>query len=52
MDKKDIREDTDRIVVCDIIGEMLDNPDEYGIYDTTRAFDKLCKYIADQRQSQ
>jgi len=27
--------------VCDIISEMLDNPDQYGIYPTTRAYDKL-----------
>jgi len=27
--------------ICDIISEMLDNPDESGIYSTTRAYDKL-----------
>ena len=35
----------DRAVICEIISEMLDNPDEHGTYPTTRAFDKLEEYI-------
>jgi len=31
--------------ICDIISEMLDNPDEYGIFPTTIAYDKLEEYI-------
>jgi hypothetical protein len=31
--------------VCKIISEMLDNPDEYGIYPTTRCYDKLESFI-------
>lgn len=31
----------DRKEICDIISEMLDNPDEHGLYPTTRAYDKL-----------
>ncbi len=30
-----------RQIVCDIISEMLDNPDEHGIYPTTEAYNKL-----------
>ena len=33
-----------RKFICDVISEMLDNPDEHGIYPTTRAFDRLEKY--------
>jgi hypothetical protein len=33
--------DKDRTAICNIIGEMLDNPDGSGIYPTSRAFDKL-----------
>jgi len=35
----------DRAVICDIISEMLDNPDEVGIYQTGKAYDKLEEYI-------
>jgi len=34
----------DRTAICDIISEMLDNPDKIGIYPTTVCFDKLEKY--------
>ena len=37
---KKIRKD-----VCDIISEMLDNPDEHGIYPTGRCYDRLESYI-------
>lgn len=40
---------SDRQVICDIISEMLDNPDKYGIYPTTIAYDKLEKYVSDER---
>lgn len=32
---------TDRANVCAVISEMLDEPDENGIYRTTRAYNKL-----------
>jgi len=37
--------DKDRTMICNIISEMLDNPDENGIYSTTKAYDALEKYI-------
>jgi hypothetical protein len=33
--------DKDRTEICNIISEMLDNPDEHEIYPTTRAYNKL-----------
>jgi len=37
--------DKDRTAICNIISEMLDNPDEHEIYPTTNAYDALEKYI-------
>lgn len=37
--------DKDRKVIYEIISEMLDNPDEHGIYPTTRAYDRLEQLI-------
>lgn len=37
--------DKDRTTICNIISNMLDNPDQYGIYPTTKAFDELESYI-------
>jgi hypothetical protein len=31
----------DRMAIIQVISEMLDNPDEYGIYTTTKAYDTL-----------
>ena len=31
----------DRTAICEIVSEMLDNPDEYGIFPTTVAYEKL-----------
>ena len=39
----------DRIAICKIISEMLDDPDEIGIYQTGRCFDRLEKYIEAER---
>ena len=39
----------DRTAICDIISEMLDNPDESGIYPTSTAFTKLELYIESVR---
>lgn len=35
----------DRKVICRIISEMLDNPDDCGIYPTTKCYDSLEQYI-------
>ena len=39
----------DRSEICKIISEMLDNPDESGIYPTSTAFTKLELYIKQQK---
>ena len=41
--------DKDRKVICDIISEMLDNPDKYGIYPTSTAFTRLEYYVEEVR---
>ena len=40
-----------RSKICDIISEMLDNPDESGIYRTTRAYNKLEAFVADTHRT-
>ncbi len=40
---------SDRQIICEIISEMLDNQKEYGIYPTTRAYDKLEAHYASIR---
>ena len=35
----------DRIAIVKIISRMLDNPDKYGIYPTTTAYEALESYI-------
>lgn len=37
--------DRDRTAICQIIGGMLDNPDEHGIFSTSTCFTKLEHYI-------
>ena len=39
----------DRTILCNIISEMLDSPDEHGIYPTSTAFTKLEHYIEQVR---
>lgn len=41
--------DIDRSKICEIISEMLDNPDENGIYPTSTAYTKLEHYIESVR---
>jgi len=41
----------DRTAICAIISQMLDNPDEQGIYPTTRTFDELEALVHDERIS-
>jgi len=35
----------DRTEICKIISEMLDNPDDLGIYSTDEAYSKLEAYV-------
>ena len=39
----------DRDRICEIISDMLDNPDEHGIYPTSTAYTRLEHYIEQQR---
>ena len=43
------KEKQDRAIICEIISEMLDNPDEYELYPTTRAYDRLEEYVKSVR---
>lgn len=40
---------SDRRNVCDVISEMLDNPNEHGIYPTSLAYARLISLIQDAR---
>ena len=35
----------DRTAICNIISDMLDTPDEHGIYSTSTAYTRLEHYI-------
>lgn len=37
--------DADRTAICNIISDMLDDPDEHGIYHTSTAYTRLEHYI-------
>ena len=37
--------DKDRTEICKIMSDMLDNPDEHGIYPTSTAYTRLEHYI-------
>jgi hypothetical protein len=41
--------DKDRTKICEIISEMLDNPNKHDIYPTSTAFTKLEHYIEGER---
>ncbi|MDY6896288.1 MAG: hypothetical protein SVO01_12870 [Thermotogota bacterium] len=41
--------DKDRTVICNIMSELLDNPDRSGIYPTSKAYDALENYIESVR---
>lgn len=41
----------DRKEICQIISEMLDHPDKNGIYPTTKAYEKLEKYMEEDRKA-
>ncbi|MDD5220839.1 MAG: hypothetical protein PHV11_09750 [Candidatus Bipolaricaulis sp.] len=43
--KKDLRGQ-----ICRIISAMLDNPDKYGIYPTTKCYDELEDLFSQQKQ--
>jgi len=39
----------DRIKICEIISNMLDNPDEHEIYPTSKAYSELEAYVEEVR---
>lgn len=39
----------DRKIICDVISEMLDNPDHLEIYKTSEVYNKLERYIEQER---
>ena len=41
--------DKDRTAICKIISDMLDNPNEHGIYPTSTAYARLEHYIEGAR---
>lgn len=38
--------------ICDAISEMLDNPDDCGIYPTTKCYDRLETFIQTQVEAE
>lgn len=39
----------DRKAICEIVSEMLDNPDEHGIYPTSTVYTRLEHYVEQVR---
>ena len=39
----------DRMKICEIISDMLDGPDDVGIYPTSTAYTRLERYIEEVR---
>ena len=44
-----IQDDRIRGVICNLMSEMLDNPDEHGIYPTGRFMSKMEQFVLDER---
>ena len=44
-DYTEIADDEIRTKICDLMSEMLDNPDEHGIYPTSKFMWKMEQYI-------
>jgi len=48
VDYTEIRDDKIRGKICELMSEMLDNPDKHGIYPTSRFMWKMETYILDR----
>lgn len=48
LDYTEIQDDRIRGTVCEIMSEMLDNPDEHGIYPTSRFMWKMERFILEE----
>ena len=49
IDYTEIRNNEIRTKICELMSEMLDNPDEYGIYPTSRFMWKMENYCIELR---
>ena len=47
----EVRDNEIRTTICDLMSEMLDNPDEHGIYPTSRFMWKMENYCIALRDS-
>lgn len=52
LDYTDIRDPVIRNKICELMSEMLDNPDQSGIYPTSRFMWKMETYILDLLQGE
>ena len=39
-----------RTKICELMSEMLDNPDEYGIYPTSKFMSQMEDFIIEEKQ--
>ena len=44
-----IRDDRIRGKICELMSEMLDNPDEHGIYPTSKFMSKMEDFILEEK---
>lgn len=51
-DYTEIRDDRIRAKICELMSEMLDNPDEIGIYPTSRFMWKMESFILDEKKEE
>lgn len=45
-----IKNERIRTKICDLMSEMLDNPDEHGIYPTSRFMSKMENFILEEKR--
>jgi len=48
-DYTEIRDDRIRTTICALMSEMLDNPDEHGIFPTSRFMWKMETFILEEK---
>lgn len=50
IDYTEIRNNGIRTKICELMSEMLDNPDEHGLYPTSKFMWKMESYILEKRR--
>ena len=50
MDYTKIKDERIRGIICDLMSEMLDNPDKSGIYPTSKFMSKMEDFVIEERQ--